>query len=62
VRRQLPRLAEQCPVPLLIAGPAAHIHRDALADLESANDPLAAHAWLQRHGLLSVQEVTPCSN
>jgi len=62
VRRQLPRLAEQCPVPLLIAGPAARIHRDSLASLESANDPLTAHAWLLRHGLLGVQEVTPCGN
>ncbi|MDZ4191631.1 MAG: helix-turn-helix-type transcriptional regulator, partial [Pseudomonas sp.] len=62
VRRQLPRLAEQCPVPLLLAGPAAHIHRDSLTDLESASDPLAAHAWLLRHGLLGPQEVTPCSN
>ncbi|PKQ42960.1 helix-turn-helix-type transcriptional regulator [Pseudomonas sp. YY-1] len=62
VRRQLPRLAEQCPVPLLLAGPAAHIHRDSLTGLESASDPLAAHAWLLRHGLLGTQEVTPCSN
>ena len=62
VRRQLPRLAEQCPVPLLIAGPAAHIHRDALNGLQSASDPLAAHAWLFHQGLLGAQEVTPCSN
>lgn len=62
LRRHLPRLAEQSPVPLLIAGPAAHIHRDALAGLHSATDPLAAHAWLLSHGLLGAQEVTPCSN
>ncbi|MGG2399336.1 MerR family transcriptional regulator [Pseudomonas sp. SH1-B] len=62
LRRQLPRLAEQCAVPLLIAGPATHIHRDALSTLESASDPLAAHAWLLRQGLLSAQEVTPCNN
>lgn len=62
VRRQLPRLAEQCPVPLLIAGPAAHIHRDALADLQSACDPLAAHAWLTNQGLLGLSEVTPCAD
>lgn len=62
VRRQLPRLAEQCTVPMLLAGPAAHIHRDALADLESANDPLAAHAWLLNHGLLGAKEVIPCNS
>ena len=62
VRRQLPRLAEQCRVPLLLAGPAAHIHRDSLTSLESASDPLAAHAWLLQQGLLGTQEVTPCSN
>lgn len=62
LRRHLPRLAEQSPVPLLIAGPAAHIHRDALAGLHSATDPLAAYAWLLSHGLLGAQEVTPCSN
>ncbi|WP_333982593.1 MerR family transcriptional regulator [Ectopseudomonas khazarica] len=62
VRRQLPRLAEQCPVPLLIAGPATHIHRDALSELQSASDPLAAHAWLLHHGLLGMHEVTPCND
>ncbi|EJO91483.1 MerR family transcriptional regulator [Ectopseudomonas mendocina DLHK] len=62
LRRHLPRLAAQSPVPVLIAGPSAHIHRDALADLQSAVDPLAAHAWLQRHGLLGAREVNPCSN
>jgi len=59
VRRHLPRLAEQCPVPLLIAGPATHIHRDALAAMHSATDPLAAHAWLLSQGLLGVQELMP---
>ncbi|VXC49138.1 Transcriptional regulator, MerR family [Pseudomonas sp. 8Z] len=62
VRRHLPRLAEQSPVPLLIAGPAAHIHRDALIDLQSAIDPLAAHAWLMDQGLLCLQEVSPCAD
>jgi len=62
VRRQLPRLAEQCTVPMLLAGPAAHIHRDALAELQSASDPLAAHAWLLNHGLLGAKEVIPCNS
>lgn len=59
VQRQLPRLAEQASVPLLIAGPATQIHRDALASLNLASDPLAAHAWLLGHGLLG--EVAPCA-
>ncbi|WAJ38666.1 MerR family transcriptional regulator [Pseudomonas sp. GOM7] len=62
VHRQLPRLAEQSPVPLLIAGPATHIHRDALVALNSASDPLAAHAWLCSSGLLGPQEVPSCAD
>ena len=62
IRRQLPRLAQQCPVPLLIAGPATHIHRDALSELSSASDPLTAYAWLSDNGLLGLQEITPCAN
>lgn len=60
LRRQLPQLNEQCRVPLLLAGPAAHIHRDVLADLQLAADPLAAHAWLHRQGLLGPFEDSAC--
>ncbi|MBM7060177.1 MerR family transcriptional regulator [Pseudomonas sp. UL073] len=35
VLRQLPRLADKCPVPLLLAGPAATIHAAELAELTS---------------------------
>lgn len=62
LRRQLPRLHRQCRIPLLLAGPAAHIHRDVLAELALAADPLAAHAWLQRQGLLGPLEDSPCVN
>ena len=55
-------LAALAGIVLLLAGPAAHIHRDSLTSLESASDPLAAHAWLLQQGLLGTQEVTPCSN
>lgn len=62
VHRQLPRLAEQSPVPLLIVGPATQIHRDALVELNAASDPMAAHAWLSSKGLLGPHEVSSCAD
>lgn len=56
LRRQLPRLHASCPVPLLLGGPAAQIHRDELAVLERltlADTPLDAHHYLHQHGLLA---------
>ena len=56
LRRQLPRLHAGCPVPLLLAGPAARIHRAELAGLERlalADSPLDAQQFLHRCGLLA---------
>ncbi|MCQ4347541.1 MerR family transcriptional regulator [Pseudomonas stutzeri] len=56
LRRQLPRLHAGCRLPLLLAGPAAQIHRDELAALERlalADTPLDAHHYLHQRGLLA---------
>ncbi len=56
LRRQLPRLHAGCAAPLLLAGPAAQIHRDELATLERlalADSPLDAHQFLHQCGLLA---------
>ncbi len=55
LQRQLPRLLTQHELPLLLAGPAVHIHGDALTQqpgLRLAGDPLAALQQLQAGGLL----------
>ena len=55
LRQQLPRLLGACPVPLLLAGPAASIHAEellVLAGLELAADPLQAAQRLAELGLL----------
>lgn len=56
LRRQLPRLHAGCGVPLLLAGPAAQIHRDELTALERlalADSPLDAHHYLHQRGLFA---------
>ena len=56
LRRQLPRLHAACALPLLLAGPAAQIHRDELAALERltlVDSPLDAHQLLRQRGLLA---------
>lgn len=62
VQRQLPRLASHATVPILLVGPAAHIHRNELSPLPLAGDPLMAHAWMQRQGLLDANEEFPCNS
>jgi DNA-binding transcriptional MerR regulator len=56
LRRHLPRLLERCPVPLLLAGPAVHIHEEELQRLRGlllAADPLGAQQVLHEQGLLA---------
>ncbi len=55
IRRDLPRLNNACGVPLLLVGPAALIHAEALRALPGlhlAQDPLEAGLILQQQGLL----------
>ncbi|HSC84586.1 MAG TPA: MerR family transcriptional regulator [Pseudomonas sp.] len=55
IRSELPRLNQHCGVPLLLVGPAALIHAEALQalpDLHLAPDPLEAERILQQQGLL----------
>lgn len=55
LHRQLTRLATSVDIPLVLAGPAARIHREALASVDGlglADDPPAALAYLQRTGAL----------
>jgi len=62
LRHQLPRLAEACAVPLLLAGPAATIHHDELQLLQGLNlaaDPLQAEQRLRELDLL---EDAPCAS
>lgn len=62
LRHQLPRLAEACTVPLLLAGPAATIHHDELQPLQGlslAADPLLAEQRLRELNLL---EDGPCAS
>ena len=51
LRRELPRLNTTCAVPLLLVGPAAHIHAEDLRHLPGlhlAEDPLGADLLLQQ--------------
>lgn len=59
LRRELPRLNNTCAIPLLLAGPAAHIHADDLRHLPGlhlAEDPLGADLLLQQ------LKANPCAN
>lgn len=59
LQRHLPRLVEQSAAPLLLAGPAVHIHAPELhrhGGLMLADDPLAALQQLQGAGLLPGSE------
>lgn len=62
LQRQLPRLVSASSLPLLLAGPATAIHRNELADIALAADPLAAHAWLRSQDLLGLHKDSPCTN
>ena len=59
LRRELPRLNSACSVPLLLVGPAAHIHGEDLQHLPGlhlAEDPLSADL------LLHQLKASPCAN
>ncbi|WP_454255977.1 MerR family transcriptional regulator [Pseudomonas sp. Marseille-Q8238] len=56
LRREIPRLFGACSIPLLLAGPAAHIHRDELQRLYGLHllaDPLAVLNRLQELDVLA---------
>ncbi|WP_437884099.1 MerR family transcriptional regulator [Pseudomonas sp. LRF_L74] len=56
IQRDLPQLLRADQAPLILAGPASHIHQQALQELTGlhrANDPLALQLRLQELGLFS---------